>query len=102
MLMKWCCPSLLQYLQVQTRDETQRTLAEGEEIISIDNKTGAREEFILTYRILIKENKTVFIIESKKNSFGEAMKQCLLSLKDAGDVNGGGVANGFVTIVEDD
>ena len=67
------------------------------EIISTDNETGGREEFLLTDWISVGEYKTVLIIESKRSSTGIAIKQCLLSLKDSKDINGGGVVYGFVT-----
>jgi len=37
------------------------------------------------------------IIEAKRGSIWETMKQCLLSLKDAGENNGGGEVYGFLT-----
>jgi len=50
--------------------------------------------------ISITEKKFVFVGESKKSCAGEALKQCLLALKDARDNNGGGSVYGFVTTGE--
>ena len=46
------------------------------------------------------EEKFVIIIEGMKGTAGEALKQCLLSLKDARDQNSGGVVYGFITTGE--
>jgi hypothetical protein len=45
--------------------------------------------------ISVLEEKFVLVVEAKKSSIGEAMKQCLLSLKDMRDGNGGGTVYGF-------
>lgn len=39
----------------------------------------------------------IFVIEAKRSSLGEAMKQCLLAMKDIQDNNGGGDVYGFIT-----
>lgn len=49
-----------------------------------------KEEFVIMDLISVKESNYVLIIEAKKASLGDAMKQCLLSMKDARDNNGGG------------
>jgi len=36
-------------------------------------------------------------VEAKRSSLGQALKQCLLALKDMGDINGDGKVYGFVT-----
>ncbi|KAI5800494.1 hypothetical protein FPQ18DRAFT_301119 [Pyronema domesticum] len=51
-------------------------------------------------RISVGEEKFILIIETKKSSTGEALKQCLLSLKDARDNSGEGEVYGFVTTGE--
>ncbi|KAI5807940.1 hypothetical protein DFH27DRAFT_607628 [Peziza echinospora] len=71
-------------------------LEREKEIISIDSETGGMKEFVIIDRISVAEEKFVMIIEGKRGSIGEAMKQILLSLKDAGDNNGGGEVYGFV------
>ncbi|RPB27442.1 hypothetical protein L211DRAFT_546945 [Terfezia boudieri ATCC MYA-4762] len=50
--------------------------------------------------VAVMERSYVLIIEAKRSTLGEAMKQCLLSMKDAWDNNGGGILYGFVTTVE--
>ena len=62
--------------------------------MSEDEQTG--EKFVVVDRILVTEGKYVFIIETKRASLSSAMKQCLLSMKDMGDSNYGGVVYGFV------
>lgn len=47
-------------------------------------------------RISVGEDKFVPIMEARKGTTGEALKQCLLSLKEARDNNGGG----FITTGE--
>ncbi|RPB25755.1 hypothetical protein L211DRAFT_782464, partial [Terfezia boudieri ATCC MYA-4762] len=44
--------------------------------------------------------KYIFIIEAKRDSLGAAMKPCLLSMKDLGDGNHGGVVFGFIATGE--
>ena len=63
-------------------------LEREKEIISTDGE-------MIIDRISVTEEKFVMIIEGKRGAMGEAMQQCLLSLKDAGD--GGGEVYGFVT-----
>ncbi|KAI5839541.1 hypothetical protein DFP73DRAFT_561263 [Morchella snyderi] len=72
-------------------------LRREKEIISTDNETGGMEEFVVMDRISVEDNRFVVIMEAKKVALGEGMKQCLLSLKDARDNNGGGEVYGFVT-----
>ncbi|RPA93669.1 hypothetical protein L873DRAFT_1704130 [Choiromyces venosus 120613-1] len=43
------------------------------------------------------EERFVLMIEGKRSSLVDGMKQCLLSLKDMRDNNGGGDVYGFVT-----
>ncbi|RPB28987.1 hypothetical protein L211DRAFT_776546 [Terfezia boudieri ATCC MYA-4762] len=51
-------------------------------------------------RISVTEEKFVLIVEAKRASTGQAIKQCVLSLKDAWDNNEGGEVYGFVTLGE--
>lgn len=70
------------------------------EIISTDNETdetGGAGEFVVMDRISVGEEKLVVVMKAKRSSIGEAMKQCLLAMKDARDNNGGGEVYGFVT-----
>lgn len=47
----------------------------------MDNVTGIEEEFVVMDRVKVTERKFVFILEAKKSSTGEVMKQCLLTMK---------------------
>ena len=69
-------------------------------IISTDKETGGEEEFVVVDRISVGEEGFVIIIEGKQGTSGEALKQCLLSLKDARDQNSGGAVYGFITTGE--
>ena len=72
-------------------------LRREKQIISIDGETGGDEEFVVMDVIKIKEKRFVFVVESKKSSIGEGMKQCLLTMKDMRDNNGTGEVYGFIT-----
>lgn len=69
-------------------------------IISTDGETEGSGEFVVMDLVSVTEEKFVLIIEAKRSSLGEAMKQCLLAMKDAWDNNGGGLLYGFVTTGE--
>ena len=61
-----------------------------------DDEAGGTEEIVMmTDRISVSEKKFMLIVEAY--SFGEAMKQCLLLLKDVRDNNCEGEVYGFVT-----
>lgn len=70
------------------------------EIVSTDSETGGTEEFVVMDLISVEEEMYVLIIEAKRNSLGQAMKQCLLAMKDTRDINGGGEVYGFITTGE--
>ena len=72
-------------------------LTREKEIVSVDGETGGSEEFVVMDWIAIGADKYMMIIETKKTSTGQAMKQIVLSMKDARDNNAGGVVYGFVT-----
>jgi len=77
-------------------------LLREKEIISADDETGEKEEFIVKDLIGSTMKGTyVFVVEAMKTAWVEAMKQCLLSMKDMRDNNGGGVVYGFVTTGQD-
>ncbi|KAA8892730.1 hypothetical protein FN846DRAFT_924087 [Sphaerosporella brunnea] len=76
------------------------TLSREREIVATDSETGGTEEFVVVDQISVTAEKFVLIIEAKRSFVGQAMKQCLLSLKDARDNNGGGAVYGFVTTGE--
>ncbi|RPB13386.1 hypothetical protein P167DRAFT_112262 [Morchella conica CCBAS932] len=58
------------------------------------------EEFVMMDMISVMEQYSVLVIEAKRSSLGEAMKQCLLAMKDMRDNNSGGEVYGFVTTGE--
>jgi len=72
-------------------------LKREKEIVSTDNETGEMEEYIVMNRVYVTEEKFVLVVGGKGSSAGEALKLCLLSLKDMRDNNGGGEVYGFVT-----
>lgn len=76
-------------------------LRREKEIISVDSETGGYQEFVVVDMIGVGNRKFVFVLEAKKSSVGEAMRQCLLAMKDIGENNGGGVVYGFVTTGEE-
>ena len=75
-------------------------LQREKDIISVDGETGGKEEFVVIDRVSVSEGRFVMVVGGKRSSIGQAMKQCLLSLKDMGDNNGGGEVYGFVTTGE--
>lgn len=79
-----------------------KTLLKREkEIISADGQTGGMEEFIVVDRVAITEERSVLIIEAKRQSMGQAMTQILLAIRDARENNLGGIIYGFVTTGDD-
>ncbi|KAI5810207.1 hypothetical protein DFH27DRAFT_538553 [Peziza echinospora] len=81
------------------RKETGRRLrlTREQEIISSDKESGGKEEFIVLDLVTVSEDKFVLIIEARRSSVGLAMKQILLSMKDAWDNNMRGDVYGLVT-----
>lgn len=77
------------------RDSIQ--LLREKEIVSRDGVTGGNEEFVVMDLISVKERNYVFVVEAKRSSLGQAMKQCLLAMKDMRGNNGAGKVYGFVT-----
>ena len=76
-------------------------LRSEKEIVSTDGETGGEEEFVVMDFISVEAERFIFIVEAKRSSVGQAMKQCLLAMKDAWDNNGGGTVYGFVTTGDD-
>jgi len=76
------------------------SLLREEEVLSRDGETSGYEEFVVVDTITVLEEMFVFVIEARRSSLGEAMKQCLLAMKDVRDNNGGGRVYGFVTTGE--
>jgi len=54
------------------------------EIVSKDGETGGTKE--ITYE----DEEFILVVEAKRSSLGQALKQCLLALKDMGDSNDNG------------
>lgn len=81
------------------RRKTKRNLRlqREKEIVSVDSKTSGTEEFVLIDLISVTKDKFVLVIEAKRTSVGEAMKQLLLAMKDARDINDEGTLYGFTT-----
>lgn len=86
----------------QKTERKRLRLVREKEIISTDNETGGAEKFGVMDRISVGQERFVLIMEAKRSSLGEAMKQCLLAMKNARDNNGGGEVYGFVTIATGD
>jgi hypothetical protein len=58
---------------------TLRFQREDKEIVSVDSETGDTEAFVLMDLISVANDKFVFVVEAKRSSVGEAMKQLLLA-----------------------
>ena len=63
----------------------------------MDGVTGGMKKFVVIGRIAAVEDKSVLVIEAKRTSIGQAMKQIVLSFKDVRDYNQAGTVYGFVT-----
>ncbi|KAF8443568.1 hypothetical protein BGX38DRAFT_1271782 [Terfezia claveryi] len=66
------------------------------EIIFMDGERGGIEEVVVVNKIAYEE-RSILVVEAKRSSSGQALKQCLLALKDMGSNNGHGKVYGFVT-----
>lgn len=78
-------------------------LQRGKETVSSNSETGGVQEFIVADLISVIEDRFVLVIvEARRgSSFGEAVKKCLLSMRDMRERNGGeGEVYGFVTTGE--
>lgn len=81
-------------------DEGDVLLRREKEIISPDSKTGGYGEFVVVEEPGRGNDSLILIVESKP-SLGEAIKHCLLAMKDMWSTNGSGKVYGFVTTGED-
>ena len=54
----------------------------------MDGLPGGKEEFVVVDVVEVFERNFVLIIEGKKDSVDDGMKQCLLSMEDIWDNNG--------------
>jgi hypothetical protein len=88
-------PIIHNYIRM-TRRRSLR-LKREKEIVSTDNKTGGMKEFVVTDEISVRKENFVFVVEGKRSSTEKALKQCMLSMKDMRDNNGGGEVYGFAT-----
>lgn len=57
------------------------SLLREKEVLSRDGETSGYEEFVVVDTITVLEEMFVFVIEARRSSLGEAMKQCLLAMK---------------------
>ncbi|KAF8544769.1 hypothetical protein BDD12DRAFT_814675 [Trichophaea hybrida] len=76
-------------------------LRREKQIISVDSKTGGYEAFVMIDWISGNENHFIVVIEVKRSSIGEAMKQCLLAMKDMRNNNKEGKVYGLITTGDD-
>ena len=67
------------------------------EIVATDDTTGCTNEFAVMDMFSFTKEKFVLMVNVRGSSLGGAMSQCLPSLKDMRDNNGGGEVYGFVT-----
>lgn len=56
-------------------------------IVSKDKETGGIEEFVVVDVINVNLDRYILIIEAKRSTIAESLKQCVLALKDAYDNN---------------
>jgi len=89
-------PVLEHFINTTGRENVQ--LRFEKEIVSTDGETGGEEEHVVVDLIELKREDYILIVEAKRTSVGQAMKQCLLAMKDMHDSNGDqGTIYGFVT-----
>lgn len=88
-------PILDDFIRMTGRESIR--LRREKEIVSEDGETGGTEEFVIVDLISLEEEKFILVVEAKRSSLGQAMRQCLVAMKDMGDLNKCGVY-GFVTI----
>ena len=76
-------------------------LQRGKETVSANFQTGGVQEFVVADLVSVIEDRSVLVIvEARRRgtSFGEAVKRCLLAMRDMRERNGGvGEVYGFVT-----
>ena len=88
-------PILDDFIRMTGRESIR--LRREKEVVSTDGETGETEEFVIVDLILLKEEKRILIVEAQRSSLGQAMRQCLVAMKDMGYLNKRG-AYGFVSI----
>ncbi|KAF8435259.1 hypothetical protein BGX38DRAFT_1145658 [Terfezia claveryi] len=87
---------ILESFILRTGRENVKLLAE-KKIFSKDSETGGEEEIVIVDLIQVRREDFILIVEAKRSSLGQAMKQCLLAMKDMCDNNDVGEVFGFVT-----
>ena len=66
--------------------------------ISTNGKTGGEMEIVAIDLIEVGNGKYIFVVAVMQSSLDQALKQCLLAMKDMHENNGGGSeVYGFVT-----
>ncbi|KAF8471319.1 hypothetical protein BDZ91DRAFT_846885 [Kalaharituber pfeilii] len=91
----------MQSLVKQPTQSKRAMLFREKEIISVDGEAGGTEEFVVMDIISVRAKKFVLMVEAKRSSMGNAMKQVLLAMKDSRDANGEGSIYGFMTMGDD-
>ena len=77
------------------RENVQLRSEEG--IVSTDSEADGEGEFAFVDLMQVRIEEFILIVEAKRSSLGQAMKQCLLAMKDMHDNNSVGEVYGFVT-----
>ncbi|KAF8465985.1 hypothetical protein BDZ91DRAFT_794562 [Kalaharituber pfeilii] len=88
---------------LDVRRETGRKkmkLRREKDITAVDTETGSSEEFIMMDYMPVMDEKFIPVIEAKRYSIKQAMRQCLLSMRDMWDNIDEGEVYGFVTTGE--
>lgn len=89
-------PVLEYFIDTTGRENVQ--LRSEMEIVSTDGETGGDEEHVVVDLIELKREEYILIVEANRTSMGQAMKQCLLAMKDMHYNNGDqGIIYGFAT-----
>ena len=92
-------PVLASFILMAGRTSIQ--LRRRKEIISVDGGVGGTEEFVMVDLVSVTEEKFVLIVETKRSSLEQAMKQCLLAMKEMGEKNAdSSIVYGFITTRE--
>lgn len=69
----------------------------GDIRLQVGPQDGGTMGFVPVDVMLVKGKKPIFIVKPKRASMGQAVKQCLLLMKDARDLHGEDVVFGFIT-----
>ena len=69
-------------------------------ILVKDGEMSRNQQFVMIDLAGLDHQNLVFVVEAKNESLGEAKKLCLVTMKDIGELNGGGLVYGFATTGE--